>query len=237
MHTTDYALFSTSARRKSSVSDDLFGTNVFGSSASVGNSTSGVGSNSIRENTTSLLTSLTPYTTPYVDTINKLRTELVYILHLALEHVSGDINKLPRTSFVYMFLHTMIVHRVVLPTNTSTSSVISPSNPTGASGGGDMLGSGELILKHIRAMMYHNNSKYSYLTLLYFVHSATSHLESFFVDTVLRCESQFGLTGCFLLIEVCFSHVYFFLFTFPVYCNAVHDDYLLTLQAKSMQGE
>jgi len=165
LHTsTDYGVFSSAGsriRRKSGVTEDTFV--ATGATSSVSTNSASVSSVLAAERTSAacLLSSLASYMAPHYATIQGLRTEIVYILHLALEWRLVDYSKVPHTAYVYELLHTMVAHRMLLPTSSSTKPHSTGTTAyVSASGTHDILGSGELILKQIKAMLYHNNSKH-----------------------------------------------------------------------------
>ena len=161
LHTsTDYGVFSSAGsriRRKSGVSEDTFVATGASASTNSTNVTSALAAE--RTSAACLLSSLASYMAPHYTTIQALRTEIVYILHLTIEWMLVDYSKVPHTAYVYELLHTMVAHRMLLPTSSSSKPHSAGTTAyVSASGTQDILGSGELVLKQIKAMLYHNNS-------------------------------------------------------------------------------
>lgn len=109
--------------------------------------------------TTELLKQLAPVTAKYNETVVKLRTELTYVLHLALEWLTQDYSKVQNGPYIQQFLVTMIKHRLTLPMSGNDAVF-------GGTAEADALGTADLILKHIKCMIYNTAGRCNATVLL-----------------------------------------------------------------------
>jgi hypothetical protein len=99
-----------------------------------------------------VITAFASFAAPHLPAVQSVRRELVSTLHLLLEWVTTDFSKVQNARYVQDLLVCLITVQVV-PTE------------------GDALGSAELILMHVRNLVYHPNGELGYALIL--VPSAT----------------------------------------------------------------
>jgi hypothetical protein len=100
----------------------------------------GAGSSAVLPSAQDVITAFASFAASHLPAVQAIRRELVCTLHALLEWVTTDFSKVQNARFVQELLVCLITVQV-------------------ASTEGDALGSAELILMHVRNLMYHPHGK------------------------------------------------------------------------------